>query len=123
MSKIESYKIISPIKFHTEIIGRDKNGRKIRKGIETCETQSGTYELDVWAKCVEKAAEEDGKLVLLDAIIQHVKTYAWMKKANDIQILILAAKCLTNRAYEHWEDFQVPVIMEEDESGQLSFEL
>ena len=44
-----------------------------------------------------------------------------MKNASDMNVLILAAECLTGHAYEYWEGFTVPVNTQADETGQLTF--
>lgn len=107
--------------FTATVVGKDKNGRKITEGRETYKTPSGVYEIKDWARLVEKAAEADGLLPLLEQIKRHVKEYAWMKNASDINVLILAAECLTGRAYEHWEGFVIPMNTQADETGQLTF--
>ena len=43
------------------------------------------------------------------------------KTPSDINVLILAAECLTGRAYEHWEGFVIPMNTQADETGQLTF--
>lgn len=40
---------------------------------------------------------------------------------SDINVLILAAECLTGHAYEHWEGFVIPMNTQADETGQLTF--
>ena len=106
---IENYTRLSSRMFTATVVGKDKNGRKITEGRETYKTPSGVYEIEDWARLVEKAAEADGLLPLLEQIKRHVKEYAWMKNASDINVLILAAECLTGRAYEHWEGFVIPM--------------
>lgn len=118
---IENYTRLSSRMFTATVVGKDKNGRKITKGRETYKTPSGVYEIKDWARLVEKAAEADGLLPLLEQIKRHVKEYAWMKNASDINVLILAAECLTGRAYEHWEGFVIPMNTQADETGQLTF--
>ena len=100
--------------FTATVVGKDKNGRKITEGRETYKTPSGVYEIKDWARLVEKAAEADGLLPLLEQIKRHVKEYAWMKNASDINVLILAAECLTGRAYEHWEGFVIQMNTQAD---------
>lgn len=104
---IENYTRLSSRIFTATVVGKDQKGRKITEGVETYKTPSGVYEIKDWARHVEKAAEADGLLPLLEQIKQHVKEYAWMKNASDINVLILAAECLTGHAYEHWEGFTV----------------
>lgn len=43
------------------------------------------------------------------------------ENASDINVLILAAECLTGRAYEYWEGFVIPMNTQADETGQLTF--
>lgn len=112
---IENYTRLSSRMFTATVVGKDKNGRKITEGRETYKTPSGVYEIKDWARLVEKAAEADGLLPLLEQIKRHVKEYAWMKNASDINVLILAAECLTGRAYEHWEGFAIPMNTQADE--------
>lgn len=90
---IENYTRLSSRMFTATVVGKDKNGRKITEGRETYKTPSGVYEIKDWARLVEKAAEVDGLLPLLEQIKRHVKEYAWMKNASDINVLILAAEC------------------------------
>lgn len=118
---IENYTRLSSRIFTATVVGKDQKGRKNTEGVETYKTPSGVYEIKDWARHVEKAAEADGLLPLLEQIKQHVKEYAWMKNASDINVLILAAECLTGHAYEHWEGFTVPVNTQADETGQLTF--
>ena len=94
---IENYTRLSSRMFTATVVGKDKNGRKITEGRETYKTPSGVYEIEDWARLVEKAAEADGLLPLLEQIKRHVKEYAWMKNASDINVLILAAECLIQR--------------------------
>lgn len=89
---IENYTRLSSRMFTATVVGKDKNGRKITEGRETYKTPSGVYEIKDWARLVEKAAEADGLLPLLEQIKRHVKEYAWMKNASDINVLILAAE-------------------------------
>lgn len=89
---IENYTRLSSRMFTATVVGKDKNGRKITEGRETYKTPSGVYEIEDWARLVEKAAEADGLLPLLEQIKRHVKEYAWMKNASDINVLILAAE-------------------------------
>ena len=117
----ENYTRLSSRIFTTTVVGKDQKGRKITEGVETYKTPSGVYEIKDWARHVEKAAEADGLLPLLEQIKQHVKEYAWMKNASDMNVLILAAECLTGHAYEYWEGFTVPVNTQADETGQLTF--
>ena len=88
---IENYTRLSSRMFTATVVGKDKNGRKITEGRETYKTPSGVYEIKDWARLVEKAAEADGLLPLPEQIKRHVKEYAWMKNASDINVLILAA--------------------------------
>lgn len=118
---IENYTRLSSRIFTAKVVGKDQKGRKITEGEETYKTPSGVYEIKDWARHVEKAAEADGLLPLLEQIKQHVKEYAWMKNASDMNVLILAAECLTGHAYEYWEGFTVPVNTQADETGQLTF--
>lgn len=118
---IENYTRLSSRIFTATVVGKDQKGRKITEGVETYKTPSGVYEIKDWARHVEKAAEADGLLPLLEQIKQHVKEYAWMKNASDINVLILAAECLTGHAYECWEGFTAPVNTQADETGQLTF--
>ena len=118
---IENYTRLSSRMFTATVVGKDKNGRKITEGRETYKTPSGVYEIKDWARLVEKAAEADGLLPLLEQIKRHVKEYAWIKNASDINVLILAAECLTGHAYEHWEGFVIPMNAQADETGQLTF--
>ena len=101
--------------FTATVVGKDKSGRKITEGRETYKTPSGVYEIKDWARLVEKAAEVDSLLPLLEQIKRHVKEY------SDINVLILAAECLTGHAYEHWEGFVIPMNTQADETGQLTF--
>ena len=119
---IENYTRLSSRMFTATVVGKDKNGRKITEGRETYKTPSGVYEIKDWARLVEKAAEADGLLPLLEQIKRHVKEYAWMKNASDINVLILAAECLTGRAYEHWEGFVIPMNTQADEMSGSSRE-
>lgn len=32
---------------------------------------------------------------------------AWMQRADELEIKIYACECLLDKAYEHWEDFEV----------------
>lgn len=80
---IENYTRLSSRMFTATVVGKDKNGRKITEGRETYKTPSGVYEIKDWARLVEKAAEADGLLPLLEQIKRHVKEYAWMKNASD----------------------------------------
>lgn len=82
---IENYTRLSSRMFTATVVGKDKNGRKITEGRETYKTPSGVYEIKDWARLVEKAAEADGLLPLLEQIKRHVKEYAWMKNASDIK--------------------------------------
>ena len=118
---IENYTRLSSRIFTARVIGKDQKGRKITEGTETYKTPSRIYEIKDWARHVEKAAEADDLLPLLEQIKRHVKEYAWMKNASDIEVLILAAECLTGRAYEHWEGFTIPMNTQADETGQLTF--
>lgn len=74
---IENYTRLSSRMFTATVVGKDKNGRKITEGRETYKTPSGVYEIKDWARLVEKAAEADGLLPLLEQIKRHVKEYAW----------------------------------------------
>lgn len=121
LDSLTVYTRLSSRMFTATVVGKDKNGRKITEGRETYKTPSGVYEIKDWARLVEKAAEADGLLPLLEQIKRHVKEYAWMKNASDINVLILAAECLTGRAYEHWEGFVIPMNTQADETGQLTF--
>lgn len=118
---IEQYKRISPWMYTTTHVAKDKNGKRIVEGRETCKTPSGTYEIKEWAKLVEVAADEDGLRPLLEKIKEHVREYAWMKNKGDMDVLIWAAESLLIRAYEHWEGFENPLIDQADETGQLTF--
>lgn len=91
---IENYTRLSSRIFTATVVGKDQKGRKITEGAETYKTPSGVYEIKDWARHVEKAAEADGLLPLLEQIKQHVKEYAWMKNASDINVLILAAEAI-----------------------------
>lgn len=73
---IENYTRLSSRMFTATVVGKDKNGRKITEGRETYKTPSGVYEIKDWARLVEKAAEADGLLPLLEQIKRHVKEYA-----------------------------------------------
>lgn len=63
---IENYTRLSSRMFTATVVGKDKNGRKITEGRETYKTPSGVYEIKDWARLVEKAAEADGLLPLLE---------------------------------------------------------
>ena len=65
---IENYTRLSSRMFTATVVGKDKNGRKITEGRETYKTPSGVYEIKDWARLVEKAAEADGLLPLLEQI-------------------------------------------------------
>lgn len=58
---IENYTRLSSRMFTATVVGKDKNGRKITEGRETYKTPSGVYEIEDWARLVEKAAEADGR--------------------------------------------------------------
>lgn len=62
---IENYTRLSSRMFTATVVGKDKNGRKITEGRETYKTPSGVYEIEDWARLVEKAAEADGLLPLV----------------------------------------------------------
>ena len=63
---IENYTRLSSRMFTATVVGKDKNGRKITEGRETYKTPSGVYEIKDWARLVEKAAEADGTLPLIE---------------------------------------------------------
>lgn len=85
---IENYTRLSSRMFTATVVGKDKNGRKITEGRETYKTPSGVYEIKDWARLVEKAAEADGLLPLLEQIKQHVKEYA-SRRNGTTNILLL----------------------------------
>lgn len=53
---IENYTRLSSRMFTATVVGKDKNGRKITEGRETYKTPSGVYEIEDWARLVEKSS-------------------------------------------------------------------
>lgn len=82
-------------------------GRNILESRETYKTPIGEIEIGKWAKRVEEAARADGKAELLERIKERASKLAWMQRADELEIKIYACECLLDKAYEHWEDFEV----------------
>ena len=64
---------------------------------------AGNIELGEWCRLMEEAVRREGKTELLDRIVEHCKTMAWLH--SDSEIRQHALKCLSSKAYTSWEDF------------------
>lgn len=107
MAELDKYMMLSARTYTCKTIGKDKAGKNILESRETYKTPIGEIEIGKWAKRVEEAAKADGKAELLERIKERASKLAWMQRADELEIKIYACECLLDKAYEHWEDFEV----------------
>ena len=84
-----------------------KNGKMVRvtKGEEYIITTGyGEMLLDKWYKAMEEAVVLEGKIDLLEKIIEHCRKLAWLR--TETAIREHALECLSGENYKAWEEFQ-----------------
>lgn len=83
-------------------------------GCEYVRIASGEQvELTKWYQMMREAVIQEGQQELLERIKDHCKKLAWLH--TDQQIEEYSLECLSDKAYEHWEDFNIVKSVKNDD--------
>lgn len=85
----------------------DKKGKRkqIYEYRDFIPTKTGEYEISDWKRKALAAVEQDGYMELFQRIRECVKEYKWLK--NNEERDVWALECFYNKAYMHWEEFEI----------------
>ena len=95
--------------FRAEPIGREyvnRRGRTVREtvGKDFVRTSAGVFELNDWYGAMLEAVKIEEKEELLDRIVSHCRSLAWLKKEENV--LHYALECIASGAYLAWSEFE-----------------